>query len=141
MPEFNAYQEYLLNTVLENNLYALLVDDSGAALNSASSMSDIASAEISNTGGYSRQAVTFPSQAQLNGSGYYEREADPVIFTASGASMDSFTKIVWVVGANSTIGDSTGTPVAYDTVGLSDPLAPGQSYQNTRTFFADEFTP
>jgi hypothetical protein len=140
MTTFNSYLENELNTLDANNdLYALLISDDGT-FGRGNTMSDIAALEISTTNGYSRQQQTFGSSASEVSTGKFERVGDTVTFTASGGSMDEFSHIVWVVGANSTQGDTTGNPVAFESVNGGTPvtLSDTQSYDNTRTFTSED---
>lgn len=128
-----------LEEYITSSLYAVLVNDSTGVMTAESTMADIITTEgleITTAGGYSRIQVT-KKQGNWVGSKYVW-SSNPVTFTATGASMDTFTHMVFVSGATGTLEDATGKIQRIaEVVDGSQTLNDGDSYTHTLTFTID----
>ena len=110
------------------NVIAFLVNDSGGTLTNASTMVDVSALELPSGNGYARQLVTLPTASIIGGNA--ESQSDDIVFQASGGNIPTFSHICFVVGGNTTVGDSSGVIDRVEPVNNNSPISlqDGESY-------------
>jgi hypothetical protein len=116
------------------NTVALLINDDAGILDSTSTMSDVASLELPSGNGYSRISLTIPASFMESGTPKKARsDANQITFTAQGGNIPVFSHICFVVGGNTTVGDTTGIIDRIEPVNNGTPtgLNNGESYKHS----------
>ena len=108
------------------NLIVFLVDDGSGTLSQTSTMADAVNLELPSGNGYERQNILTTSFSFNNGSYSIQTDSQTWNFTGN----VSFTHLCFSVGANTTIGDTTGTleRIAAVDNGNSLSFGDGESY-------------
>ena len=135
----------ILDSFINANLFAFLIDDPGNTIDGSSSMAGAAALEIIEGNGYTRKAVVLPNATiRTSPTNPAERIATAIAPTQSWlatGTIPNFTKICYAKGTTNTRGAAAGTLIRvehalHDAQGqpVTVSLLSGQSYRHTATF-------